>query len=166
VAFGGSWEPMKSFAVAQSTLGISDFTTDKASSIVPDPSRVLRATYSSYPVSVTIPDATKQKPNDAPYGLGANFVEFTPGSAPGTLTLTFDGADGYAWRVYAIVYGAKSGPSTVPMTLDTGSAGSLAVSGFGKTATRVVLVATIADKPGIQVPFTYGASVSSTLASR
>jgi hypothetical protein len=166
VAFGGSWEPMKSFAVAQQTLGISDFTTDKASSIIPNVSRLLRASHGSYPVSVTIPDATKQKPNDAPYGLGANYVEFTPGSASGTLTLTFDGADGYAWRVYAIVYGAKNGPSAVPMALDAGSAGSLAVNGFGKTATRVVLVAAIADQPGVQVPFAYGASVASTLAAR
>ena len=157
---------MKAFAVAQPTLGISDFTTDKASSIVPDPTRLLRATHSSYPVSVSLPDATKQQSNDAPYGLGANYVEFTPGSASGTLTLTFDGADGYAWRVYAIVYGAKNGPSAVPMALGAGSAGSLSVSGFGKTATRVVLVATIADQPGVQVPFAYGASVASTLASR
>jgi hypothetical protein len=166
VAFGGSWEPMKAFAVAQPTLGISDFTTDKASSIVPDPARLLRATHSGYPVDVSIPDATKQTSNGAPYGLGANYVEFTPGSASGTLTLTFDGADGYEWRVYAIVYTAKNGPSTVPMTLDAGSAGSLTVSGFGKTATRVVLAATIADKAGVQVPFAYGASVSSTLATK
>ena len=166
VAFGGSWEPMKTFAVAQSTLGISDFTTDKASSIVPDASLLLRATHAGYPVSVSIPVATKQKPNDAPYGLGANYVEFAPGSTPGTLTLSFDGADGNAWRVYAIVYGARNGPSTVPMTLDAGSAGSLAVSGFGTAATRVVLVATIADKAGIQVPFSYGASLGTTVASR
>ena len=157
---------MRNFALAEPTLDISDFTTDKASSIIPDPARLLRDTHSTYPVSVTIPDATKQKPNGAPYGLGANYVEFTPGSASGTLTLTFDGADGYAWRVYAIVYGAKNGPSTVPVALDAGSAGSVAVNGFGKTATRVVLAATIADKPGVQVPFSYGASVASTLASR
>ena len=166
VAFGGSWEPMKTFAVAQATLGISDFTTDKASSILPDPTRLLRATHDSYPVTVSIPDATKQTSNGAPYGLGANYVEFTPGSSSGTLTLTFDGTDGYAWRVYAIVYGAKNGPSTLPMTLDSGSAGSLAVSGFGKTATRVVLVAAIADKAGVQVPFAYGASVANTIASK
>jgi hypothetical protein len=166
VALGGSWEPMKAFAVAQPTLGISDFTSDKASSIIPDPARLLRATYNSYPVSVSIPDATKQTSNGAPYGLGANFVEFTPGSASGTLTLAFDGADGYAWRVYAIVFGAKNGPSAVPMTLDGGSAGSLQVSGFGKTASRVVLVAAIADQAGVQVPFSYGASLATTLASK
>jgi len=167
VAFGGSWEPMKNFALAEPTLDISDFTTDKASSIIPDPARLLRDTHSAYPVSVTIPDATKQKSNGAPYGLGANYVEFTPGSASGTLTLTFDGTDGFAWRVYAVVYGAKNGPSTVSMPLDAGSAGSLTVNGFGKTATRVVLVATIADKPGVEVPFSYGASVAaSTLAAK
>ena len=40
------------------------------------------------------------------------------------------------------------------------------MNGFGKTATRVVLVATIADKSGVQVPFSYGASVASTLAAK
>ena len=52
------------------------------------------------------------------------------------------------------------------MSLDAGSSGTLAVSGFAKTATRVVLVATIADKPGVQVPFDYGATLASTLASK
>ena len=66
-----------------------------------------------YPVDVTIPEATKQVSNGAPYGLGANYVEFTPGSASGPLTLTFDGTDGHAWRVSAIVFG-NGGPSVVP----------------------------------------------------
>jgi hypothetical protein len=36
VAFGGSWEAMKAFAVAQPTLRISDFIGDAPSSIVPN----------------------------------------------------------------------------------------------------------------------------------
>jgi hypothetical protein len=167
VAFGGSWEPMTFFAADQATLGISDFTTDRASSIVPNAAYLLRATHSSYPVSVTVPEATKQQANGAPYGLGANYVELTPGSSSGPLTITFDGADGYAWRVAAIVYGGRGGPVVTPMVLDGGAAGSLVVSGFGKEVTRVVLAATIADRAGAQVPYSYGASVSSaTLASK
>jgi hypothetical protein len=166
VAFGGSWEPMKAFASAQPTLDISDFTTDPASSINPSPARLLRASYSAYPVNVTIPDATKQVSNGAPYGLGSNFIEFLPASSSGSLTLTFDGTDGYAWRAAAIVYGS-SGPTVVPISLDGGSAGSVVISGFGKQATRVVLSATIADKPGVLVPYSYSASVGTgTLASK
>ena len=77
-------------------------------------------------------------------------MEFTPGSASGSLTLTFDGADGYAWRASAIVFG-NGGPSVVPIALDGGSAGSVVISGFGKQATRVLLAATIADRAGVQV---------------
>ena len=105
VAFGGTWEPMTRFAPAQQLLGISDFTTDRPSSIVPNTAYLLRASHASYPVDVTIPDATKQVANGAPYGLGGNFIEFLPGSSSGDLTLRFDGEDGYAWRVQAIVYG-------------------------------------------------------------
>jgi hypothetical protein len=46
------------------------------------------------------------------------------------------------------------------------ASGTLTVSGFGNTATRVVLVAAIADKPGVQVAFDSGASVSGTIASK
>jgi hypothetical protein len=158
VAFGGSWEAMKTFAIAQPTLGISDFTVDQPSSIVPNTAYLLRASHASYPVDATIPEATKQSANGAPYGLGANYVQFLPGSAAGDLSISFDGADGFAWRVSAIVT-TRSGTSVVPMTLDAGSAGSLVVPGFGKQATRVVLSATIADQSGAQVPFSYGASV-------
>ena len=166
VAFGGTWDPMEAFAPAQPTLGISDFTTDQASSIVPNAARLLRASYSSYPVNVTIPDATKQVSNGAPYGLGSNFIEFLPSSASGSLTVAFDGTDGYAWRASAIVYG-KSGATIVPITLDGGSAGSVVVSGFGKQATRVVLSATIADRAGVLVPYSYSASVgTATMASK
>jgi Family of unknown function (DUF6055) len=166
VAFGGTWEPMTRFAVAQPTLGISDFTTDQASSIVPRPSLLLRASHDSYPVSVTIPDATKQVGNGAPYGLGANYVELLPGTATGDLSVAFDGENGYAWRVSAIVSG-RSGTTVIPMPLDGGSAGTLLIRSFGQKATRVLLAATIADRPGVQVPFSYGATVSgATVATK
>ena len=165
VAFRGSWEPMATFATAQPTLGINDFTVDQTS-LIPNPSLLLRASHSSYPVGVTIPDATKQIANGAPYGLGANYIEFTPGSASGELRLSFDGADGYAWRVSAIVTN-RSGTTVVPMTLDGGSSGTLLVPGFGQKAGRVVLSATIADQARVQVPYTYGASIGgATVASR
>jgi hypothetical protein len=61
-------------------------------------------------------------------------------------------------RVSAIVT-TRRGTSVIPMTLDAGSAGTVVISGFGKQATRVVLAATIVDRTGVQVPFTYGASV-------
>jgi hypothetical protein len=165
VAFGGSWEPMASFAVAQPTLGIGDFTSDAPSSINPNPAYLLRASHASYPVSVSIPAATRQVANGAPYGLGANFIEFTPGSASGDLVLSFDGADGYAWRVSAVVSG-RSGTTVIPIVLDGGAAGSAVVAGFGKQATRVVLSATIADRAGAQVPYTYGATVGGAVASK
>jgi len=160
VAFGVSWSPFASFAWDQATLRISDFTTDAASSIQPNPARLLRATHASYPVDVTIPDATKQSSNGAPYGLGANYVEFTPGSASGSLTLSFDGADGYAWRASAIVLG-NGAPSVVSIDLDRGSAGSVVINGFGKQAGRVLLAVTIADRSGVQVAYSYGATVGS-----
>jgi hypothetical protein len=165
VAFGGSWEPMARFAIAQPTLGINDFTSDGPSSINPNPAYLLRASHASYPVSVAIPAATRQVANGAPYGLGANYVEFTPGGAAGDLVLSFDGADGFAWRVSAIV-SARSGTTVIPIVLDAGSAGSAVVPGFGKQATKVVLSATIADRAGVQVPFSYGATVGGMVASK
>jgi len=167
VAFGGTWNPMAAFASDQAAMRISDFTTDKPSSIVPNPTRLLRATHSTYPVSVTIPDATKQVSNGAPYGLGANYVEFTPGSASGSLTLGFDGTDGYAWRASALVYDRKGGLTVLPLSLNGGASGSVNVSGFGSSVSRVVLAATIADRPGVLVPFAYSASVGgATVATR
>jgi len=161
VAFGDSWDPFATFAWDQATLKISDFTTDTPSSIQPKPSTLLRATHASYPVDVTIPEATKQVANGAPYGLGANYVEFTPGSASGSLTVTFNGADGYAWRASAIVFG-NGGSSVVTIPLQSGSsAGSVVISGFGKQVSRVLLAATIADRSGVQVAYSYGASVGS-----
>src|SRR5687767_13740172 len=93
--FGGSWNPMAPFAWDQATMRISDFTTDATSSIQPNLARLLLATHAAYPVDVTIPEATMLVSNGAPYGLGANYVDFTPGSASGPLTLTFDGTDGH-----------------------------------------------------------------------
>jgi hypothetical protein len=117
-------------------------------------------------VDVTIPDATKQKPNGAPYGLGTNYVEFIPGSSSSSLTLSFDGKDGNAWRASAIVFG-NGGPSVVPIALDQGSAGSVVINGFGRQVSKVVLAATIADRGAVQVPFRYGAVLGSgTLASK
>jgi hypothetical protein len=159
VAFGGSWNPMAKFATDQATLRISDFTTDASSSIQPNPARLLRTTHASYPVDVTVPDATKQVSNGAPYGLGGNYVEFTPAGGSSALTLTFDGADGYAWRASAIVYG-NAGATIVPITLDdTTAAGSVVISGFGKQVSRVVLSVSIADRAGVQVPYSYGAAL-------
>ena len=58
-------------------------------------------------------------------------------------------------------------PSVVPISLDGSAAGSVTLSGFGKQVTRVLLAATIADREGVQVPYSYGASVGdATLASR
>ena len=165
VAFGGSWEPMSRFATDQPLLRISDFTTDQPSSIVPNTAFLLRATHASYPVDVAIPAATKQVGNGAPYGLGANYVEFAPGAASGDLTLRFDGTDGHAWRVWAIVYG-RSGVTVIPMSLDGGSAGSVVVRSFGQQTSRVLLAATIADRAGVQVPYSYGATVGTTVATK
>ena len=166
VAFGGSWNSMATFAWDQATMRISDFTTDATSSIQPNPARLIRTTHDSYPVDVTIPAATKQTSNGAPYGLGSNYVEFLPGSTSNSLTLTFDGADGYAWRASAIVFG-NGGPSVVPITLNGASAGSVVINGFGRQVSRVLLAATIADKEGVQVAYSYAASLGSgSLASK
>ena len=166
VTFGGSWNPMATFAWDQATLRISDFTTDPTSSVQPNPARLLRTTHSTYPVSVSIPAATKHDANGAPYGLGSNYIEFTPGGASGALTLSFDGTDGYAWRASAIVYGGGA-PAVVPISLSGGSAGSVVVNGFGNAVTRVLLAVTIADREGVQVPYSYGASLgAAALAAR
>ena len=162
---GGSWEPIRAFAPAQIRLDISDFTTDATSSIQPNTALLLRDRHASYPVSVSVPASTRKLSNGAPSGLGSNFIEFTPGSATGDLTVTFDGADGAAWRAYALVTG-RSGTSTLPIALDAGSAGSVVVRDFGRQATRVVLAVTIADRAGVQVPFSYGAALGGTVAAR
>jgi hypothetical protein len=169
VAFGGSWEPMKEFAGVQATLGLNDFTPNLTSSVIPprNTGLLLRARHDSYPVNVEIPEATKHTANGAPYGLGSNFIEFTPGTASGTLTLTVDGTDGYAWRGYAITTSSAGKTAVLPITLGTGSAGSIAIADFGSKVAKVTLAMTIADRAGVQVPFTYGAQVApATLARR
>ena len=161
VAFGGSWEAMKAFAPAEYLNGISDFTSDGPSiveSIRPLRS-VTRATHSSYPVSVVVPASTNREPNRAPYGLGANFVEFT--NASGSLTVSFDGTDDFAWRAYVIATPAGGGKTAVlPVTLDAGSAGSITFDGMGNRWSKLTLVVTIADRAGVAVPYSYGAVVS------
>ena len=158
--FGGSWENIKLFAPAEYRLGISDFTTD-APSIIPLPVNHIRATHSSYPVSVTVPASTNKAANLAPWGLGANFVEFEAGSSKGTLQLTFDGTGEFAWRVL-VMLSPKSGgsPTMIPMTLGAGAQGSLEVTGFGNRWSKAVLMPTIADGAGVEVPYAYGAAVN------
>jgi hypothetical protein len=161
VAFGGSWEAMKLFAPAQYLHDISDFTTDRPSvieSIRPLRS-LIRASHSSYPVSVVVPPSTNREPNRAPWGLGANFVDFT--NASGSLTVSFDGVDGFAWRAYLVATSAKGDKTTIlPIALDGGSAGSITVDGMGSRWSKATLAVTIADRPGAAVPYSYRATVS------
>jgi len=157
VAFGGSWEGMKDFAPAEYTLGISDFTSD-GPSVIPIPRNLVRATHSSYPVAVDVPVSKGSVVTRAPWGLGANFVEFLPGPS-GPLTVTFDGTDGFAWRAFAITTDARGRNSVAPIALDGASAGSVTIAGFGNRWVRVTLVSTIADRAGAEVPYSYGATV-------
>jgi hypothetical protein len=157
---GGSWEDMKLFAPAEYSLDISDFTSDPAS-IIPLPANRIRATYSTYPVSVEVPPSTNKEANLAPWGLGANFVEFLPGSANGTLEVTFDGSGNVAWRVLVALTpsSGRGAPTVVPMTLDFDNRGALEVSGFGTRWSKAVLMPSIADVAGSGVPYSYGAAV-------
>jgi Family of unknown function (DUF6055) len=157
--FGGSWGPIGAFAPAEYLLGISDFTTD-APSQIPLPAVRLRATHTSYPVSVTVPASTNQDANRAPWGLGANFIVFEAGSSKGTLGVTFDGEDGAEWQALAVLTPARGGaPSVVALSLNSAKAGSASISGFGTRWSRVTLVPTIADNTGAEVPFSYGATL-------
>jgi hypothetical protein len=160
VAFGGSWEAMKAFAPAEYLHDISDFTTDQPSIVESiRPLRSLtRATHSSYPVSVSVPASTNRESNRAPYGLGANFVDFT--NASGSVTVSFDGTDGFAWRAYVLASAPGGRSSILPLALDGGSAGSLTVDGMGTRWSKATLVVTIADRAGIAVPYAYGAVMS------
>jgi hypothetical protein len=157
---GGSWENMKLFAPAEYLFDISDFTSDPLSSI-PQPVNRIRATYSSYPVSVTVAPSTNKEANLAPWGLGANFVEFLPGTAKGTLQVTFDGTGEVAWRVLVALtpLSGRGSPTLVPMTLNAEKQGTLEVSGFGTRWSKAVLMPTIADVAGSAVPYSYGAEV-------
>src|SRR5687768_15460288 len=87
VAFGGSWEGMKEFGGVEYLLGISDFTQD-GPSVIPTPRNFIRATHTSYPVSVSVGPSTNKTLNRAPWGLGANFVEFAA-TQSGTITVSF-----------------------------------------------------------------------------
>jgi hypothetical protein len=157
--FGGSWGPIGAFAPAEYLLGISDFTTD-APSQIPLPAVRLRATHTTYPVSVTVPTSSNKEANRAPWGLGANFIVFEAGSAKGTLQVTFDGDDGAAWQALAVLTPARGGsPSVVALSLNAAKAGSTSITGFGTRWSRVTLVPTIADNTGSEVPFSYGATV-------
>ena len=160
VAFGGSWEAMKAFAPAEYLSDISDFTTDKPSVVESmRPLRsVTRATHSSYPVNADIAAGTNGKPNGAPYGLGANFIDFT--NASGSVAVSFDGADDFAWRAFVIATPLGGGRTTVlPVSLDQSSAGSITVDGMGSRWSKLTLAVTIADRPGVSVPYSYGAIV-------
>jgi len=158
-AFGGSWEAMKTFAPAEYLLDISDFTSDGAS-VIPRPRNTIRAVHSSYPVSVTVPGSTNQVANRAPWGLGANFIEFAP-NGRGDLTISFDGTDGFAWRAYVVATPARGGDaSVIPVTLNSSSAGSVTVRDFGGRWSKVTLTPTIADRDGREVPYSYAADVN------
>jgi len=158
--FGGSWENFKLFAPAEYLLGISDFTTDAPSSI-PLPVNRIRATHSTYPVAVTVPTSTNKEANLAPWGLGANFIEFEAGSAKGALQLNFDGTGELAWRVLVALTPKSGGgsPTVIPMPLGSGAEGSLEVSGFGTRWSKAVLMPTIAEREGVEVPYAYGAAL-------
>ena len=158
VAFGGSWEDIKAFAPAQYLLDISDFTSD-GPSVIPTPVNFIRARHNMYPVSVSVGPSTNKASNRAPWGLGSNFVEFNA-TASGTLAITFDGTDGFAWRAYAIATPRNGGPdSIITIPLDAASAGSVTIAGFGTRWSRVALAPTIADRPGAEVPYAYSAEV-------
>lgn len=159
-ALGGSWEEMKAFAPAEYLLGISDYSRDPAS-VVPTPANLVRASHRAFPVAVTVPASTNRVANRAPWGLGANFVDFVPGPS-GAITLAFDGQDGLAWRAYAVATPLRGGPvSVVPIPLDAGSAGSVTLDGFGVRWSKVTLVPTIADRAGAEAPYSYAAGVAS-----
>jgi hypothetical protein len=159
VAFGGSWEGMKDFAPAQYLLDLSDFTSD-GTSVIPTPRNFIRATHSAYPVDAAIAPSTNKVSSRAPWGLGSNFVDFNA-TRSGTITVSFDGADGFAWRAFAIATPRNGGPnSVIPITLDANSAGTVAITGFGVRWSKVTLAPTIADRPGAEVLYAYSAAVN------
>lgn len=159
VAFGGRWDGMGAFATAQGQHAISDYSTDKPSVVesIRPLAGLARASHASYPVDVTVGPSTNKVANRAPSGLGANYVDFT--GASGRLTVSFDGADGYAWRAYVIATPAAGGrPTVLPIALDGSGAGALAVDGMRTRWSRLTLAVTIADRAGVEVPFRYGAT--------
>jgi hypothetical protein len=156
-AFGGTWEPLKTFAVAEYNLDISDFTSD-GPTVIPLPTRLpIRATHSTYPVSVSVDPSTNKVDNLAPWAFGgSNYIEFVP-SRTGTLTLSFNGADSFAWRAMAVAYPKNGGAATTfAISLNSASAGSIAISNFGTRWSKVVLVPSIVGAEGAAVPYSYG----------
>jgi hypothetical protein len=160
-AFGGTWEPLRNFAAAEYTLGISDFTSDPAS-IIPLPTALpIQATHDSYPVAVSLGASTNKVANRAPWAFGgANYVEFVPAGS-GTLTVSFDGADGIAWRA-VVVATPKSGgaPSILTIPLDGSNAGSLSINGFGTRWSKVTLVPVVVGTEGSEGIYSYTAAVN------
>lgn len=123
VAFGGTWEPLETFAAAEYTLAIGDFTTD-GPTVIPLPTRLpIRATHTTYPVIEQVGVSTNKVDNRAPWAFGgANYVEFVP-SGTGTVSITFDGADGFAWRALVVATPKNGGaPATYSISLDAASA--------------------------------------------
>jgi len=148
---------MKAFAPAEYLLDISDFTSD-GPSVIPLPRNLIRAIHTTYPVAVNVPASKGNVINRAPWGLGANFIEFRAAGS-GDLVLGFDGTDGFAWRAFAVATG-KGPAQIIEIALDAGSSGSVTVSGFGTRWSKVALVPTIADRPGAEVPFAYTAGIN------
>ena len=160
VGLGGSWEGIKQFAPAEYLLDVDNLAG--GTSVVPTPQNVIRATHSSYPVSVSVGPSTNKAANGAPWGLGANFIDFLPGGA-NTVTLSFDGTDGFAWRAFAV--GTPSGggsPVTFEIPLSAAGAGSITINGLGTRFAKLTLIPTIADQQGVAVPYSYGAVLGST----
>jgi hypothetical protein len=110
---------------------------------------------------VSVGASTKKVDNAAPWAFGgANFIEFVP-AGTGTLNVTFDGTDGFAWRALAIATPSNGGTPTVySISLNSASAGSIAIGGFGTKWSKVTLVPTIVGTDGSAVTYSYGASLN------
>jgi len=121
---------------------------------------LFREAHTAYPVSVQVQPSTNKAANRAPWGLGANFVEFYPANGS-SLTLTFDGMDGFAWRAMVVAAPAKgnSPPTVWEIPLNSSSAGTFTVAGIGTRWGVVTLIPTIVDRAGSEVPFAYTAEV-------
>jgi hypothetical protein len=159
VAFGGSWEGIKDFGAAEYRLDISDFTRD-GPSVIPTPRNFILARHSAYPVDATVARVKNNTSSRAPYGTGANFIEFDA-TQSGTITIDFDGTDGFAWRASVVATPKNGGPDVnLPITLSAGATGSIEISGFGTRWSKVTLVPTIADTQGAEVPYSYRAAVN------
>jgi len=160
-AFGGNWEPLKTFAAAEYTLGISDFTSD-GPTVIPLPTSLpIRATHTTYPVIESVDPSTNKVDNRAPWRLGgSNYIEFAA-SGSGTLNVTFDGTDGFEWRALAVAIPKNGGAPTIyTVPLNGDGAGSLSIAGFGTKWSKVTLVPSIVGTTGVEVTYSYGAVVN------